>query len=269
METLGTKIHFEYDPSAETLFITAPTSEALPHPYAENWLGEPLVILFGQFVFPRLVSRNFGGNRSLVWVRRSPNPIYESRWTALWDGNKYPPNRAEFWTNYREILNLIANAQNFESHKITRLYYEIIQAARGTRWVWALTFSSTIEALTQMLQAEGQGPSGTEIAAAESLVADISKLSGDERLKSIAKNAIHRSVQVTTVRKLRALKATSVISDAQLAAWEEIRNAVMHGSLVSPYSTEEEDQKLLALATMVRALMSEVLRRSVKQKGQK
>jgi hypothetical protein len=65
------------------------------------------------------------------------------------------------------------------------------------------------------------------------------------------------------------LKATSVISDAQLAAWEEIRNAVMHGSLVSPYSTEEEDQKLLALATMVRALMSEVLRRSVKQKGQK
>jgi hypothetical protein len=54
-----------------------------------------------------------------------------------------------------------------------------------------------------------------------------------------------------------------VISKTQVVAWNDIRNAVMNGSLLSPYSNEEEDRKLLQLAAMMHALTRELLHRSV------
>ena len=53
-----------------------------------------------------------------------------------------------------------------------------------------------------------------------------------------------------------------MITAAQASAWEEIRNAVAHGSLLSRYSTEEDDTKLLHLASMMHALTLELVRRS-------
>jgi hypothetical protein len=37
-----------------------------------------------------------------------------------------------------------------------------IQAARGTRWVWALTFASAIEAIAKMLIPKDAKPTQTE-----------------------------------------------------------------------------------------------------------
>jgi hypothetical protein len=60
VHALGSEIRFFYTPSGESLWATAKTSDKLPHPYAENWLSEPLRILLGQPIYPRLVARNFG-----------------------------------------------------------------------------------------------------------------------------------------------------------------------------------------------------------------
>jgi len=43
----------------------------------------------------------------------------------------------------------------YERHKITVLYEEVIQASRGSRWLWALTFASSIEGLVRMLSPRG------------------------------------------------------------------------------------------------------------------
>jgi hypothetical protein len=68
----------------------------------------------------------------------------------------------EFWALYAQLLELVASGRdengepNFGTpHKITRLYDEIVQASRGSRWVWALTFASAIEALVQMMIPKG------------------------------------------------------------------------------------------------------------------
>jgi hypothetical protein len=57
VNALGTTIEFDYEPSGEALWITAPTSDAFQHPYAENWLTEPLRIMLGSLVYPRMVAR--------------------------------------------------------------------------------------------------------------------------------------------------------------------------------------------------------------------
>jgi hypothetical protein len=68
-----------------------------------------------------------------------------------------------------------------------------------------------------------------------------------------------RSV-TTTASSLKRLKEKSVITSPQLSAFNKIRNSVMHGNLLSPFSHEEEDKKLSDLAELVHALTRELLR---------
>jgi hypothetical protein len=264
-EILGSKIRFAYERA--TLLVTASGSPELPSHFAENWLAEPLRIIFGQLIFPRLVARNFGDGRAQVSVRPSPGIVSGARWAALWEGD-YRCDNETFWSRYTQLLRLIARASgeggqsSFDAHKITRLYQEIIQAARGSRWVWALTFASSIEALVNMLTPKGAKPTEVEAEAIAALVKHIGSGPGakDDRLKKIAINAVHRTAALTTIRVLRELVCAGVISEEQLSAWEKVRNAAMHGSLVSPYSNRDEDARLLALAGMMHALTHELIR---------
>ena len=195
LNVLGSRIRFTFEASAGALAITASHSPNLLPTYTENWLGEPLRIMFGQLIYPRLVARNFGNGRASVWVRRSPSLIPGAHWAALWAGDELAQDSSDFWSRYAHLLSLIARARgkdghpNFEPHKITRLYEECIQAARGSRWVWALTFASSIEGLVKMLIKKKAGPAPAEdestavqAKAIEALVKHINLWPGEDRL---------------------------------------------------------------------------------------
>jgi len=263
LEVLGSTIRFQYEPSSGALSVTAMHSAELPPTYTENWLGEPLRILFGQLIFPRVVARNLGNGTTHVDVRPCRGPIGgAARYAALWPSDEFPRGKEDFWRRYSEILTMIARAKNFEAHEITRLYEQVIQSARGTRWIWAMTFASCIERQANMLEPPGRDRSDTNANAVTGLVEHINAWCGDDRLKAIAINAVKRSLKTTTIVGLRKLLAAGTINRAQFKAWESIRNSVMHGSLTSPYSSEEEDNSLLTLAELMHALTQEILRRS-------
>jgi hypothetical protein len=277
IEALGTTIRFAFEGSKGTLSITAAHSAGLPITYAENWLTEPLRILFGQLLFPRLVARNYGDGRATVWVRRTPGLITTARWTSLLGNDSSVPDDDDFWRLYVQLLTFVAQAKdergepNFQTHKVTRLYEEVAQASRGSRWVWALTFASSIEALVKMIIPTGLAQSDSETGTSRNAIAALTEhiagyLPADDaqaRLKNLALNAVRRDNTINTSRAMRTLEAMKVITKTQVAAWIDIRNSVMHGSLLSPYSNEEEDRKLLQLASMMHALTRELIRRSV------
>lgn len=274
MEILGSSIRFAYEDSTGTLLVTASHSLDVPPTYAENWLSEPLRIIFGQLIYPRLVARNFGDGRAFVWVRRSPGVIRGARWAGLLESGNLPQPNSVLWSLYAQLLTLIALARgedgelNFEPHKVTQLYEEIIQAALGSRWVWALTFASSIEALAKMLIAKGVKPTQTQVeadaeaTAIAALVKHIDSGPGDLWRKKAAISAVHRTREITTIRALRHLRSAGVITQAQLSAWKHIRDEVMHGNLVSRYSEAAQDTELLSLAAMMHSLTRELLRRS-------
>jgi hypothetical protein len=232
MEVLGSSIRFTYDASAQTLAIVATQSPGLSPPYAEKWLSEPLRILFGQPVYPRLVARNFGDGSAFVSIRPSPPLVRGATWAALWKGEDLTQDKITFWADYAQLLTFIACARdetgnpNFEPHKITRLYEEIVRAARGSRWVWALTFASSIEALALMLTPKGTKPTEAEASAIAGLVKHINGWDGDAGLKRAAISAVHRTAETTTTRSLRKLVGRGVITEPQLSAWQKIRNSV-------------------------------------------
>lgn len=267
LSALGSTIRFTYDSTRSALFISATHSSDLPPTLTENWLGEPLRILFGDLLYPRLVARNLGERRSHIFVRRSPQLARSKSWVALWGREWSSQPKEALWTQYADLLSLIARARgkdghpNFEANKITQLYEEVIQSSNGTRWVWALTFASSIEGLVDMLGLTGQPRGDVDEAAKTALLAHIKSWLGDDRLKNSAVQAVQRSSKLSTVDVLRKLAADGAISKYQLDAWQEIRNSVMHGNLVSPYSTEEEDNKLLALIELLHSLTRAVLKR--------
>ena len=111
IEVLGAEIVFSYPPSSDSLWVTARTSEKLPLPFLENWLSEPLRILLGDLVFPRLVARNFGDGSAHVSLRRAPHPFRTSGIAAL-TGQKPFIATSEFWDLYKSLLAIIAEARN-------------------------------------------------------------------------------------------------------------------------------------------------------------
>jgi hypothetical protein len=281
LTALGSNIRLSFEPDG-TLLVTATRSPDFYAPYCENWLSEPLRILFGQLIFPRLIARNFGDGRAMVSVRRCPSIIPNAHWVALWQLEDERDQDEAFWSTYASLLSHVALARNkqgnpnFEANKITRLYEECIQAARSTRWVWALTFASANEALAQILGSL-QGRESEEVSTAissdwkkgsEELSRHIEIWDGDEGLKRRAIGALLPPPKGTT-KTLRELRALGVIKAKHFSAWNDIRHVVMHGHLVSPYSTKEEDKKLLLLAEMLRALTREILKREYNQASPK
>jgi hypothetical protein len=253
------------------MLVTAESSASLSAPFAEGWLVEPLRILFGQLIYPRLVARNFGNGRAAVWIRQSPPILESARWASLIEGEKRIKNDEEFWQLYLDLLEMIAGARdekgdpNFEQNKITRIYEEIVLASRGSRWIWALSFASSIEAITRMIMPRDGRPAKAELDAIDVIDGYIDLYrtanNSEDRIKAIALNAVRRARIVSTIQALRGLHTQGVISKAQLSAWDDVRNSVAHGSLLSPYSDEVEDGKILELSSLMRTLTRELIKR--------
>ena len=73
-------------------------------------------------------------------------------------------------------------------------------------------------------------------------------------------NYIRRLAAVTPIRVLNDLRDGGVLTPQSVKAWDDIRHAVMHGELISPWSTgEEEDSRLRDLAELVHRITGEIL----------
>lgn len=269
IEMLGSNITFSFDQKSHCVIVTASHSEQLPPTYTERWLVEPFRVLFGQPVMPRLYARNFG-DRSMVCASTVPQ-VKNAVWSAFWHWGD-DPKWGNFFEWYARLLNLIALARddrgrpNFAPHPITSFYDELGQVALASRWVMALTLASASEGLTKLLRPVKPVASKDKQADKEqkaALVKIIETATAPDRLKGTAIKAVQNFSfeNETTKNDLRKLKEKTAITPSQFSAWNEIRNSVMHGTLMSPFSQEEEDQKLGDLVELVHALTRELLRK--------
>jgi len=271
VHVLDSEITFFYTPSDESLWVTAKTSGKLQHPYAENWLSEPLRVLLGQLVFPRLIARNFGDGTAQVWLHPSPGRFRGSGIASIL--GKHPLQaHEEFWSLYVGLLTLIAEARdgeghpNFQAHPITRFYEEVIQATQGSRWVLCMTLASVGEGIAKMLMRPSEQRSDFAEKDIESLKATVEGWEGDKRLRDRILAEIGRASERSVGRFLWDLVRRGVLTKNNGNAWSSVRHAVMHGNLVSPWSTEQEDKRLLDLADLVHRLTRELINQA-KEKG--
>jgi hypothetical protein len=260
LEILGSVIYFSYERKSNVVCITASHSKQLPPTYTERWLTQPLRIIFGQPVQPRLVARN-KGHEAIIFVL-APPPLDVSSWSAYWTDDSNPDG---FFDCYSRLLTMIALAGDVsgEAHSVTRFYDELAQVAHASRWVMALTLAGCTEGLAKLLRPKMSSGAFEEESQwskdADDLAESINKLEGPDTLKRKAMEAVRQTKGPSTAGTLRALQKAGTVSSEQFKAWSDLRHRVMHGNFVSPYSNELEDNQMSHLMGIVRALTRELV----------
>jgi len=259
LNVLDTQITFSYEPSRKALWITGDISEKFRHPFAENWLTEPLRILLGVPIYPRLVARNFGDGTAHIWVRKSPQREAASVVGLLPPFSNPPVPTTEFWGLYEKILAFISAGNEFEPNKITLLYDELSHARLGTRWVLTLTLASTAEALANSLMTETDRKSEYSDASLMSMKQHLKEWGGDTDLRGRMISNLKMVSQRSVVSFLRRLAKTESVEGEHVQTWHRIRNSVMHGNLVEPWSSADGDRHLEEMLKLVHDLTRAVI----------
>ncbi len=265
MDILGTRLEFEFDQTSNVLRISAEAVDGFTIPFGENWLAEPLRIMFGELIYPRLVIRDFGEGRADFCLRAVADARRLPVWVGLWRGDRFLADKNAFWETYASLLAYVASAKetdgtpHFEANNLTRHYEEIIQAAAGSRRVWVLNLASSVEALLlELFPRRSKDQSADEKAIAD-LVEHIGKWPGDNDLKAAAAGAVRRKAEMNASKALTTLFERGGVNKSGVDAWKAVRHKVMHGSLVSIYSDKEEDDRILALVELVHRLSEQIV----------
>jgi len=195
LEVIDTTIEFYCAADRKHVWAVAETSLTFPHPYLENWVSEPLNLLLGEVVYPRLLARNFGDGKAFIVLAPSSGQPANSLTANIL---REDPLGAEerFWTLYRDLLMVVAMAKdanghsNFEAHPLTRYYWEIIQATTGTNWVLCMTLASVVEGIVKMMFSEAERKSDWPEADIDSLKQTVTNWKGSDDLRSVVINYV-------------------------------------------------------------------------------
>lgn len=271
VEVEGNTIAFRYSLGHEQLWVTTAGSHTFLHPYIENWLGEPLNLLLGQLVYPRLIARNRGDGTAIVSLRVTPEHTADSSISSLLSqGRLVGCNR--FWELYGLILTMIVRARNddgqpnFEVHQLTHYYQEIAQATTGSNWVLCMTLASVVEGITKLIfKADKRVPNENDQMdewekSIKNMEMHVGQWKGDVRLRQRLMSSLHAAKEKGVRQLLKGLQETGDIGKEHLNAWQAVRNEVMHGNLVSPWLTAELEQKLNLLADLAHRLSETYIR---------
>lgn len=268
IEVVGTHVEFFHAPEGNIIWAKAHASKLFPHPYAENWISEPLSLLLGQLVFPRLVARNFGGGKAIVWLRPSPTHNAFALTSSILEQDSYLAGD-HFWEMYSDILTMIVHARdksgepNFESHPLTQYYHEIIQASTGSHWVLCMTLASVVEGVSNLMFTSDERKSDFQESDLKSIKRHVELWEGDKLLKQRIVNSVAHAETKGIVQSLKALAKNGAITKLHIDTWQSVRNQVMHGVLVSPWSTQELDERIHSLIELVHRISTAYIRKCV------
>ena len=125
-----------------------------------------------------------------------------------------------------------------------------------------MTLASTGEGLAKMLMGPHETRSDFAEADINNLRQHIEKWAGNKDLRSRLVSDVERAGTRTVGKFLRDLVRRGTLEARHANAWSDVRNEVMHGNMVSPWSTVEEEKRLEDLADLVHLLTRELIRKS-------
>lgn len=268
VEVLDTTIEFFCSAEREHVWAVADTSPSFPHIHLENWISEPLNLLLGEVVHPRLRARNFGNGKAFVTLGSSSGLQAESLTANILREDPIGAG-GRFWKLYEDMLTVIALTKNsnghsnFEAHPLTQYYWEIIQASRGTNWVLCMTLASVVEGIVKMMFSESERRSDWPDADIDSLKDAVRNWNGNKNLRSAVINYIGGFKMKGVARTLKTLVTDGTITSDQIYTWEKIRNSAMHGEMVAPWSNEDQDRHILRLIELTHRLAEAYINREL------
>jgi hypothetical protein len=268
VEVLDASIEFFQSADHKHIWAVAEATEMFPHPHLENWISEPLNLLLGEVVTPRLQARNFGDCRAFIALHPSSGRAATTIAATILREDPHAAHE-RFWGFYRDILTFVATAadgrghRNFEAHPLTRYYWEIIQATKGSNWVLCMTLASTVEGIVKLMFSEAERKSDWDESNLGDLIKVITDWSGDRNLRGNVLNYLANFKTKGVANTLKSLRKEGVLTVDQVNAWTKLRNSSMHGEMVMPWSDQEQDSRIESLIGLTHCLSEAYIRREL------
>lgn len=270
INVLDTEIEFFVSPKHDHVWVAANSTPNFPHPHLENWLSEPLNLLLGEIAIPSLYARNFGKGKAFIVFR--PSTWLPSTTLTACILREDPLGAHErFWNLYRDILTVVATARdpqghrNFEAHPLTRYYWEVIQASKGSNWVLCMTLASTVEGIVKMMFSEEERKSDWAASDIDALAQTIKNWKGDNNLRDRVLDYLNGFKKKGVAKTLKSLSDRGVITVDQIDAWSRIRNSSMHGETLMPWSDEEQDGRIINLIELTHLLSEAYIKQEMER----
>lgn len=271
MRIQQSKLEFEYERKSRSLAIAITGSDLFPQTFTENWLSEPLRMMTGHLVFPRIIVRA-NPDRAIVKVTQVRGWHREGDGYSLFDPATAFKNPQLFFQMYAELLEFVAGARNASGernhvrHRLTEFYEELAQAMRGSRWIMTLTLASAIEGAMDILfplEAKDESADPEELNSLKNHIGNwqghlTSTTASKDLLKGLAKGAVSRAANLTAIKRLRQLERKGLIARKELDAWDKVRNKVAHGNIFSPFSSSENDEVVMCLMSLFRKIAGQI-----------
>lgn len=259
VDVMDASIEFFQSAEREHIWAVAEATQSLPLPHLENWLSEPLNLLLGEVVAPRLQARNLGDGQALIVLRPASGHSATSLAGSILREDPHMAGE-RFWHLYSDILTVVARSKdakghrNFEAHPLTRYYWEIIQATKGSSWVLCMTLASTVEGIVKLMFSEAERKSDWAEPDINGLRDVIKGWSGDKKLGDLVLNYLNGFKTKGIARTLKTLAEEGAITSDQVDAWSRLRNSSMHGDMVMPWSDKEQDVRIDNLISLTHRL---------------
>lgn len=272
IEVLDATIEFFQSAEREHIWAIAEATANFPHPHLENWLSEPLNLLLGKIISPRLLARNFGHGRAFIVFRPASWHVADSLTGCILREDPRM-NNERFWNLYRDILTVVAMARdangdrNFEAHPLVQYYWEIIQATNGSNWVLCMTLASTVEGIIKMMFSEAERQSDYDVSEVDGLKSVVKSWKGDNDLRSRVLGYIGSFKTKGITKILGSLVGSDGITSEQANAWIKLRNSSMHGDMVMPWSDKEQDACIDNLIELTHRLSEVYIKRELEKRA--
>jgi hypothetical protein len=117
-----------------------------------------------------------------------------------------------------------------------------------------MTLASAAEGLAKLLMKPEDHTSEFGDAEVESMKKAIQAWKGNKGLKARVLDEVSHFGKKSVSKFMRKLAEQGALESRHEDAWSSVRNKVMHGNLVAPWSSKEEDEQIIALAELVHVL---------------
>lgn len=230
-------IIFQESSKRERTSVKAKHSDGFSPPYVENWIAEALIFSTARMIYPRITIRHFEKN-ALFFIRETPEKS-ASAMPPVFFGS--PSINENIWKVFLSYLKKCSELNQFDFLKLSKGFFEVLLASRGTVQGFLISLSLYIEFCITQIFDKPNNKAGKKLtnSCIQSLMQHVENWRGPVDLKSRAKGLLSMLNTPSISKRMNQLVESRVITLKQKGVWTKARPYLAHGGLVDFSKTDE------------------------------
>jgi hypothetical protein len=223
----------------ERTHVTASHTDGFTAPYAENWITEALIFITARMFYPRMVIRHFEKD-ALIFIRATPQNTMSGMPPPF---SRALENRESTWKAFCAYLSKCKSYQQFDFLEITKGFYELILASKGTLQGFLISLALYVEFCVNHIFSSARDKTCAEEDEYRKKVDDflqhIDTWQGDDMIRERANGLLSMLHTPSLPKRMDALIEQGVITETHKKIWKKARPYLAHGNVVD-FSKEEQ-----------------------------